>query len=87
MSDKRRRGRPQGSKSSPHAVVDVTPPLCPHCGQTTQRQVIRIIRQGQHDGQAPNGQPRSHIIWRRVRCGECGGYFVEAEHVFQGMER
>ncbi len=73
-------GRPVGSKNSPYAVVDLTPALCPHCHASTDRESIRIVKEAEHHGMAPNGQPRTHIVWRRVRCLGCEAYFIEMEH-------
>lgn len=75
----RRRGRPEGRPNSPHLVVDLVPAHCPHC-QSTDRKTIRIIREQEAVGTSPAGSPRTHIVWRRVRCDHCRAYFTEMVH-------
>lgn len=72
-------GRPVGTKNSEAMIVDLVPAACPRC-KSTERASVCIVRERIQDGQAPNGQPRTHIIWRRVRCKSCGQYFIEMEH-------
>lgn len=61
------------------AVVSTVPAACPRC-QSTVRESVRIVRERCLPGTAPNGQPRTHIVWRRVRCRGCRGYWIEQEH-------
>jgi len=77
--DRKTSGRPAGSHNSEHAVVAVIPAACPKC-QSTERESMRIVRERYLPGITPTGQPRTHIIWRRVRCKACGQYFIEQEH-------
>ena len=79
MSKNTKPGRPAGSRNSEHTVVTVIPAACPTCG-STDRESIRIVIERELPGLTPNGQPRTHIVWRRVRCRACGQYFVEQEH-------
>lgn len=60
-------------------VVALIPSACPRCG-CTERESVRIIRERRIAGKAPNGQPRTHIVWRRVRCRACRRYYIEQEH-------
>lgn len=79
MAKKTSPGRPAGTRNSDSIVVSVMPAACPKC-KCTDRESVRIIQEREIPGFAPNGQPRTHIVWRRVRCSGCGQYFVEKEH-------
>lgn len=68
-----------GPEAAAAAAVTAIPPACPRC-QSTQRESVRIVRERCLPGTAPNGQPRTHIVWRRVRCRGCRGYWIEQEH-------
>lgn len=76
---KKTTGRPAGTRNSDSVTVSVVPAACPKC-RSTEREAVRIIREREIHGTSPNGQPRTHIVWRRVRCKSCGQYFVEQEH-------
>lgn len=75
----RRRGRPEGTRNSPHKVVEVVPGQCPHC-HSTDRESIRVINEREMPGTSPAGSPRTHIVWRRVRCKACEAYYTEMQH-------
>jgi hypothetical protein len=80
----RKRGRPVGSKTGANQeVVETIPAACPHCGHT-RRKCLRIVRERAIGGVSPAGHPRTHIIWRRVQCDSCRGYFVEMSHENRG---
>lgn len=79
MAKSKNAGRPAGSRNLGSPVVAMIPSACPHC-KCTERESVRIIRERQISGEAPNGQPRTHIVWRRVRCRGCRAYFIEQEH-------
>jgi uncharacterized Zn finger protein len=72
-------GRPSGSRNSESFIVIVVPAACPKC-QATERESVRIVRERHLPGTCPGGQPRTHVVWRRVRCLHCGQYFTEQEH-------
>jgi uncharacterized Zn finger protein len=65
--------------NSEHLVVAVIPAACPSC-RSTERESIRIVIEREAAGTMPSGQPRTHIVWRRVRCKNCGQYYIEQEH-------
>jgi len=79
MAKNKNAGRPLGSRNSAAATVVVIPAACPKCG-STERESVRIVRERCLPGLTRTGQPRTHIVWRRVRCRSCGQYFVEQEH-------
>ncbi len=79
MAKNKNTGRPAGPATTGSAVVTLIPSACPHC-QCTDHESVRIIRERALAGNAPNGQPRTHIVWRRVRCRGCLRYFIEQEH-------
>ena len=75
----KKRGRPAGSKNHPCEVVETVPAACPHCG-STEREVIRIVKEMEYGGTSPAGHQRTHIVWRRCQCATCRGYFIEMRH-------
>lgn len=79
MKPKKNPGRPAGTPNSETVIVAVMPAACPKCG-STETEAVRIIRERHLPGISPNGRPRTHILWRKVRCQHCGQYFVEQEH-------
>ena len=79
MSEKKKAGRPVGTPNTKNTTVAVVPAACPRCS-STEREAVRIVRKRELPGTAPNGQPRTHVVWRRVRCRNCRQYFVELEH-------
>lgn len=76
---RRKPGRPAGVTTTAAAIVATFPAACPRC-QSTDRESIRIVRERAIAGTMPNGQPQTHIVWRRVRCNACGQYWIEREH-------
>ena len=78
-TERRRRGRPQGSLSTKNEIVETVPANCPHCGKTG-RKVLRIAKELEHGGFSPAGHPRTHIVWRRCQCDHCQSYFIEMSH-------
>lgn len=79
-------GRPAGTHNSTQAIVAVIPAACPKC-LSTEREAIRIIRERNLPGKTPTGQPMTHILWRRVRCKDCGQYFTEMEYQNRPSEK
>lgn len=60
-------------------VVQTVPAACPRCA-ATKRSVLRISAERELRGFTSNGQARTHIIWRRVRCDACGQHYAEQTH-------
>jgi len=77
----RKRGRPAGSKTAPLVVVEVIPAACTKCGST--RRKVLSKRERNITGNAPNGQQRTHIVWRRCKCDACGQVRAEVSHEYR----
>ena len=79
MEKKKTSGRPAGTHNCENMMIAVIPASCPTC-RSTEKESIRILIERYLPGIMPNGQPRTHIVWRRVRCRACGQYYTEQEH-------
>jgi len=78
---KRRPRRPKGSK--PTRAVRVTNTRCGKC-QSTKKKAIRIVKERPISGIDDKGRPYNRMVWRRVRCANCGQQRVEIERHYEG---
>lgn len=75
-------GRPPGpTDTSPQAVV--RPACCPSC-RSTDYTVARIIVSRDIAGEIA-GQAYDRIIWRRLRCRNCGQLYTARFYEYSGM--
>lgn len=67
---KRKRGRPPGSKTKNHPVVDLKPAACISCGKTNLQHLgtMNILDYGGFN----DGQEYNQIVWYRKQCDGCG---------------
>jgi hypothetical protein len=75
----KKKGRPAGTRNAEFTVVPNILAACPSC-QSTERESVRIVIERHIPGISPAGKPRTHIVWRRVRCKNCKRYYIEQEH-------
>jgi len=76
---KKTTGRPPGRSNDPPAIATRTNARCPKCA-STERRALNIITERHLPGIAPDGEPRTHVIWRRVKCKQCDRNYVEQSH-------
>lgn len=72
MGNRKKPGRPRGSRTKPRAAAFCLPPTCPTCGRTVQVNLnTRPARTLDHPGLLPDGTAYRRMEWRHVEC-DCG---------------
>jgi ribosomal protein S27AE len=78
-SEKKKRGRPPGSKTQQLPVVDVERETCRACGKTNSEHLATIrTMEYTHD---VGGQSYTHVRFQRRRCRDCGAVFITRQHL------
>ena len=70
MTTKKKPGRPKGSKTQQHPVVEIEKTKCPKCGSTDRDPYLHTTKR-ELCGQL--------VIWRKCRCSNCGQIRVDKE--------
>lgn len=70
-TEKKRRGRPKGSKTKPAATGFAELSRCPKCGSTERTKYLNKTEQ-EYAGIDASGNEYTHIVRRRCRCAACG---------------
>ena len=76
-----RPGRPKGSADA--APVHVANSRCKKF-QSTRKKALRIVQERPISGTDDQGRPYNRVVWRRVRCANCGQHRVEIEKHYDG---
>lgn len=63
-------GRPTGATTGKYQLVDAHPTRCPKCGSTERSDYFGTVERSISG--IRDGQPHTHIIWRRTQCLSCG---------------
>ena len=77
--NKRKRGRPPGSKNESVDQVDAMATCCRQCGSTEREPYFRTSAQ-EYAGLLATGQPYTHIVRRWTRCSACGQVRIDLFH-------
>ena len=59
------------TNDAPAVLVNVAASRCPKCGSTERSRYVCVVRRPS-TGMDADGQPHSHVVWRRTRCRACG---------------
>jgi len=76
---KKKAGRPKGS---PNKDADIAPgklTRCHACGSTERSKYTSRVTHA-YRGTTPDGDPYTHIVWRRCICTDCGQHRVDKHH-------
>lgn len=83
MSEQKKKGRPQGSKTQERPVVDETPTRCIVCHSTDRTPYDNskeIILEG--DGVWTDGKPYNGVLLRHTKCTHCGQSRTDRKPLF-----
>lgn len=82
-SPNKSKGRPQGSRTTNQAPVNAEKTRCTACGSTEREPYFATV---EHEiPGVRDGQPHTHVVWRRTRCRNCGQ--VRQDRYFENRPR
>ena len=84
-TQKKKRGRPKGSKNKEytHARSLQIPPECPNCGASSLSNVPGAAKIHKVMAGVINGATFKAVDWQRCRCDKCGQYIIVRTYLLE----